>query len=566
VCVSAVALLLPLFVSAGVLLIRVGSGFHALSDNGMNELHTRDVGRHLVLVGPYSRDGWNHFGPAMYFLLAVPYRLTGSHSVGMYVGALLINGAALVGVVLIAWRRGGLPVLLLTVLGFSLVMHTLGANFLRDPWNPYVTVLPFGLLLFLVWEVMAGSSWALPAAVGVGSFLVQTHVGYVPLAVPLALGAAVWVLLARHASLRGEQALEHRTWRSWNVWTVTAAVVAVLWLFPIIGAIQHTAGNIVDATHYFLHPKGHHSLLDGYRIVAAPFTPTADWITGTKGALPFTGEPAYLHNSVVPWLAIPFLFAAYVLWRRRIIEGLHLALVVTAAIVLGILAVTRTIGVIYEYRLRWTWILGMLAMLLVGWAGWIVVQRALPGGLARYAAVPVVAAIAVFTVANTVSAARTATPQQPQASVLARLVPPLIDALPRRPGVVIVSTSPESWEYTSGVVLWLERRGIAAQVPDTQDAEQSYGYARVYHGGPVRARVTIAGDAAYDRLASDPAQRLVTYRSPVSRSTRKLLVAEVAAVTDRYRAGFLSAPDVLSRVESLNRRLGHATAVFIEVR
>jgi hypothetical protein len=60
-------LLVPSIVSLAVL-AGLGSGFHAVGDNALNELHIRDVGRHVVYVGPYSRDGWNHLGPAMYYL------------------------------------------------------------------------------------------------------------------------------------------------------------------------------------------------------------------------------------------------------------------------------------------------------------------------------------------------------------------------------------------------------------------------------------------------------------------------------------------------------------------
>lgn len=40
-------------------------------------MRVEDVGRHTPLVGPYSRFGWNHPGPLMYWLLAFPYHLFG---------------------------------------------------------------------------------------------------------------------------------------------------------------------------------------------------------------------------------------------------------------------------------------------------------------------------------------------------------------------------------------------------------------------------------------------------------------------------------------------------------
>lgn len=565
VAAAAVAmLLLPLAVSAGVLLFRVGSGFHALSDQGLNEMHVRDVGRHLVLVGPYSRDGWNHFGPAMYYALAIPYRLTGSNSAGTYIGALVINAAAVAGIVLIAFRRGGIPVLLLTTLGLTLVMHNLGADFLRDPWNPYLPVLPFGLLIFLVWEMTAGSAWALPVAAAVATFVVQTHVGYVPLAIPLVLGGAVWLVVARRSGRADHFRAEPPDPFIGRTGAVIAVIVAVMWILPIIGAVEHTAGNIVDAMHYFLHPKGNHDVIAGYRVVAAQFGATADWITGAHAPNAFTAEPVYLSRSTVPWLAIPFADAVYVLWRRHRREGLELAAIVTVLLVLGVLAVTRTIGFVYEYRLRWTWLLGMVAMVLVGWAAWTMVERA-PSFLPRWLVTgPVIVAIGALGIANTISAAHTSTPDKRESTILAKLVPPTIRALPSRRGVVIATTAPNSWFYASGLVLWLERARVPVRVPNTPDAEQAYDYARVYHVGPVRARVTLADGSDYDQLSLDPTERLVVYVGTRSPAQRRILLAQRAAVLDQARAGLLPKQSIFARVVQLNRQLGDADAVFIQ--
>ena len=83
------------------------SGYTASSDNAANELTVRDVGSHLVLLGPFSRHGWSHPGPAFAYLMAVPYRLFGSDSAAMLVGALLINGVAIATMVVLARRWGG---------------------------------------------------------------------------------------------------------------------------------------------------------------------------------------------------------------------------------------------------------------------------------------------------------------------------------------------------------------------------------------------------------------------------------------------------------------------------
>src|SRR6266566_7457995 len=57
-------------------------------DWALLELRTRSVGgAHTPLLGPYSRFGWNHPAPALFLVLAVPYRLLGSRPDGFLVAA-----------------------------------------------------------------------------------------------------------------------------------------------------------------------------------------------------------------------------------------------------------------------------------------------------------------------------------------------------------------------------------------------------------------------------------------------------------------------------------------------
>ena len=77
-------------------------------------LRVDDVGRLTPFVGPYSRFGWNHPGPLLYWVLAVPYHLLGGRPVALLGATGLINAAAVGAALALAWRRGGLPLLLAT--------------------------------------------------------------------------------------------------------------------------------------------------------------------------------------------------------------------------------------------------------------------------------------------------------------------------------------------------------------------------------------------------------------------------------------------------------------------
>ncbi len=559
-------LLLPLAVSAGVLLLRVGAGFYSVSDNAQNELRTRDVGRHFLLLGPYARDGWNHLGPALYYLLAAPYRLTGGNSVGMYVGALTINAAALVGIVLIAWRRGGFPGFLSTVLGLAFFMHALGADFLRDPWNPSVTVLPFGLLLFLVWELAAGAAWALPLAAGVTTFLVQTHVGYLPLALPLLLvGSVLLVVRARRHRDNGAASLGSK--RLVRAAMVTGVVLVAAWIPPALGVIRNAPGNAGKAASYFVNPERGaktHTVVDGYRAVAEQFSASPEFITGPNGSSRFSGEPDYLLHNPVPWLLLPFALAVWWLRRAGVKPAVGLAGIVSFAALLGVLAVARTVGPVYAYRLRWTWLLGILALVVVIWALWLFLSRTSSRGAVQLPVVLVVAGILALTTSNTLSAAREPQPQRPESITLKKLLGPMRSALPARPGVVVIDPGTfVSGAYGMGALLYLEHAGIPARLIDTPLAGQTVGPYRLYHGEAVRAWLSFADDDAYDKLARKPDMQLIVHVGNVAPGQRGALLAEIARLQSQAQAGSLSKQAAGARVDELFRRLPHYVGIFL---
>lgn len=57
-----------------------------------------------------------HPGPLMFYVLAPFYWLTGQSSIDINLGALVINGGSIVGMALIARRRGGVPPMLFVLI------------------------------------------------------------------------------------------------------------------------------------------------------------------------------------------------------------------------------------------------------------------------------------------------------------------------------------------------------------------------------------------------------------------------------------------------------------------
>jgi len=245
------------------------------------EARTRDVGtRHTPFVGAYSRYGWSHPGPMLFYVLAMPYRMLGAQPNGLLAGALAINVAAGACVGVILWRRGGIPGLTIGLVVLLLTMRALGTRFLLDPWNPYVIALPLFALVMLAWAATNGDRWALPVAVGVGSFVVQSHVGAaLAVGATIAFAVAVVGIEARH-----EHFADIRP-----VALATFGVALVCWISPLVEQFQPHGGNLGRLLRFWRSSHATTGWAAGSRIVAQQLAIPAPWFTGHEHVSPFTG-------------------------------------------------------------------------------------------------------------------------------------------------------------------------------------------------------------------------------------------------------------------------------------
>ena len=553
--------LLPFVIAAVKLIVDVGGAYYPQADYAALEARTRDVTHHPVLTGLYSREGWSHPGPVLFYLMAIPYWLTGQSSMALPVTALLINGASIAGMALLARRRGGMPVFVVTLLLGGLVVRALGFDFMADPWNPFITVLPFGVLLFLCWAMLCGERWALPIGVAIASFCAQTHIGYVPLALPLvAVGAFGLVVAARRDGVRRQGAAPARALAA--PFAAAAAVLAVLWAPPLIEQLTNHPGNITEVVRYFTGSADQgHSIAQGLRVVGGQYGLPPEWLSGARPSNLFTSEHAFVFEAPWPLLLVVVALAVTVLYRRRVGAALRLATVVGVASVLGVVSIWRTTGPLYAYRLRWTWVLAAAAAVVVGWAAWVLVSRARRPPRRWLAPAALVALVAV-SVLNGAGAVHVDPPHLQASSVLGEIVPSVLDALPEGDGpVVIDSMSPPGSEYAGGLVLALERRGVAAQVEGFD--ERGWGRHRVYREGPLHARLTVAVNEDIDARQREAGVRRIAYWG-MADDERVRRVRRLAGLDAAHQAGELP-PGALALRRAETLPAYSAVAVFIAV-
>lgn len=198
-----------------------------LGDFAANSLLVQDAKSLRLLVGNYSRVGFNHPGPAILYVLAAgewllydQLHLVKSGLSGQLVAVAAYNAAWLVLIFALARRlAGGAGRALLLVAVFALALAWCDHRIFTGLWFPNLYVLPFAATLLALARLAQGRFDLLPPlAVGAG-FLLNGHVAFAAmLAIMLAL-----VLLARPRLLSPAVLRPHAR--------QLAAAVAVLALF-----------------------------------------------------------------------------------------------------------------------------------------------------------------------------------------------------------------------------------------------------------------------------------------------------------------------------------------------
>ena len=375
-----------------------------IQDLAQYELRVRDVGgRHTPLIGlagrigPYYDPG-SHPGPLSFWFLAPVYRLLGSSSAALIASAIFLHSVALGFVIWMAKRRAGLPLVAVVAGALAVLTRFYGPNVFIEPWNPYLPVTWWLVLLFAVWSVVDGDLPFVILAVVAGTFCAQTHLPYVGLVgglgafllLPLAL--AFWQ--ARQAD---EAAAKQRVVR----WTVGGAVLGVLlWIPPVIDQIWGQ-GNLTRIKNSVAHPTESVSgFVHGPAELLRNLDPTALLthrdLTGVSHASGLC-IPAALF--LVVW-ALTVLAA----WRLRFTQVLRLHVVVGVALALALFSSTRIYGLLWSYLFLWAWGLSTAMVVATAWTIALVVRDRLPegprAGLPRAATALGLAVVLVASVAS----------------------------------------------------------------------------------------------------------------------------------------------------------------------
>jgi hypothetical protein len=339
-------------------------------DLAMTELRVRDVGgRHTPLIGLPGRigslaDQGSHPGPLSFYALAPTYRLLGSSAWALQVATFVIHAVAMGVALVIANRRGGARMVLVVAALLAVLTAGYGGGTLTEPWNPYMPVLWWVVVLLAVWSVLCGDLPMLPVAVLAASFCAQTHVPYLGLTLGMGALATVGALLRWRAGPD-----ERPPVLRWVA--VSLGVGVLLWLPPTIDQVRHDPGNYSRLLDYFADSEEEvrglgegvdvglrH--LDLTHLVRGDIVDPGWLVTNADGNRATSGRGVVL---LALWAG-----SAVVAVRRRrsgALRALHA--VVGAGIVLMVLSISRIFGTVWYYLTLWGWAIGLLALVATIW-------------------------------------------------------------------------------------------------------------------------------------------------------------------------------------------------------
>lgn len=337
---------------AGLAVLIVGHAVFVLTrtygtggDWAFIELRTSDVlSTHPPLTGAWSRYGWNHPGPLMYWLLALPYTVFGGWR-GLWMGAMLLNVAAIVvSAWLLAPHRQALSMVFPLAALWAVASGT--PHLFTDPWNASLVVVPVVAMVAATTVVLLDDRRGLAVAAVLFVAAAQTHAAYGLLLLPMML--TVLVVGVR------------RWWRFTLVWLGVGALLCV----PIlIDTLVHWPGNLYESLRFTMtSDEPARGVVEAVRVIGRATSLSSLTQPRLPSFLSIVDRPPW---GVLPGAALLAAGGAWLVAHRRRWLAERAALTSVSLVWLGgLIMVARTRGPLLIWLTSWvaaacaiTWVL-----------------------------------------------------------------------------------------------------------------------------------------------------------------------------------------------------------------
>jgi len=464
----------------------------------------------------------------------------------------VVNGACIVGAVILARRRGGRPLMLITAIAVVLMARSLSPEVLHDVWNPSAGLFPFTLLIFLCWSLACGQYRLLPLTVLVASFVVQCQLAFarprLGLVVVALVGLGIWLRSSRNQPEAPRLGGRKGLWR----WLLAAVLVAALcWTPPVIDQIQGSPGNLTmvlrtaKANPPTLGARvGWHALV---RAIGVPpwwlRDPASPWERKTE-VRTSSGGLANVSTVLILLLLAALVVVGVVRRHAELWAGALIALALCGSLA-AVAASTPTMRVLAEtlgYTMWWGSPAGMFVWVMAGWGAAVALAAIGVPGWRMPAAVGAAGVVVVAAVAAVVAAGQRPDYHLPEYRPLSAVYSALEHGVPAHRTVLLIGALGNStFRFKMASRYALRRHGVRPISPGT-DVRLGSWYEKDHHPydctlyvqdgdrRPSRRATLLVRTSFYDGTVSRP---ISVWGVPAGCPRRSAVPGRVAAVTTR---------------------------------
>ena len=558
--VVVVSLLAVTPIIVAVIAMLSGDAWFPAGDMAQAELHMRGFLSNPPLVGAAGRivsdsglQG-SHPGPGLWVAMLPVYLLGGRSSHALLAAAASVHIVSVIIAVRLAVHRGGRLLAMLTALAALVVIRASGSDFMIEPWNPWLAILPFMIFIFLVGELVApmGSArqkqLALVGAIVVGSYCIQCHAGYAVLVVgALAAAVVVWV----RDEYRSQDLTGHQPWsrvRQGLIFGLTALLV--VWLPVVIDQLRRKPGNVSILLEHFVSPsEPAMGVAQAAKIIATQFNLFGLWLSGPGADAPAEGWARYIGCLLMVSL---WFWATWKVRKADQSAMFRWQMMMAGFVLLGSFSILRIFGPYYEYTVRWFWILSVVTATTSVF--FLVRMYRLPEkvrisrvSLQAFGAGASLFLVGVVTVSAVQTADRVKLPGKTESRILADLIPEVVQNLDQDARYLLKMYDPYTLDATGfGSVLELERQGFDVGVEFFRAAAALPH--RVRDENDVDTILWVVVGPAIKRADADPALTKLGEANPRSEDeevlAQSLLIDVAAMLTAAGRDDLVAALEV----------------------
>jgi hypothetical protein len=558
--VVVVSLLAVTPIIVAVIAMLSGDAWFPAGDMAQAELHMRGFLSNPPLVGAAGRivsdsglQG-SHPGPGLWVAMLPVYLLGGRSSHALLAAAASVHIVSVIIAVRLAVHRGGRLLAMLTALAALVVIRASGSDFMIEPWNPWLAILPFMIFIFLVGELVApmGSArqkqLALVGAIVVGSYCIQCHAGYAVLVVgALAAAVVVWV----RDEYRSQDLTGHQPWsrvRQGLIFGLTALLV--VWLPVVIDQLRRKPGNVSILLEHFVSPsEPAMGVTQAAKIIATQFNLFGLWLSGPGADAPAEGWARYIGCLLMVSL---WFWATWKVRKADQSAMFRWQMMMAGFVLLGSFSILRIFGPYYEYTVRWFWILSVVTATTSVF--FLVRTYRLPEkvrisrvSLQAFGAGASLLLVGVVTVSAVQTADRVKLPGKTESRILADLIPEVVQNLDQDARYLLKMYDPYTLDATGfGSVLELERQGFDVGVEFFRAAAALPH--RVRDENDVDTILWVVVGPAIKRADADPALTKLGEANPRSEDeevlAQSLLIDVAAMLTAAGRDDLVAALEV----------------------